>query len=117
VIYGDGEQSRDFTFISDCVQANLLACHSPEANFSREPVGTQAFNIACGSRVTINQLYKELTTLLNTEILPHYTDPRPGDVRHSLADIQQAKDRLTYQPQFPIREGLQKTVIHYSNSA
>ncbi len=105
-IYGDGEQSRDFTFIEDCIQANLLAC---TASLNEKRV----FNIACGSRVTLNQLYRELAGLLKTKIHPTYTDPRPGDVKHSLADIQLATDLLNYQPRFSIRQGLEKTVAHY----
>ena len=109
-IYGDGEQSRDFTFFDDCVQANLLACKAA-------PLEQEVINIACGNQVTINQLYKELASLLKTEISPDYTDPRPGDVRHSLADIRQAKDLLNYQPRFTIQEGLQRTVMHYQPSS
>jgi len=109
-IYGDGEQSRDFTFIDDCVQANLLGCRAATL---KEGI----FNIACGNQVTINQLYKELAGLIETEISPDYTDPRPGDVRHSLADIHQAKTLLNYQPRFAIQEGLQRTVMHYQPSS
>ena len=105
-IYGDGEQSRDFTFIEDCVQGNLLACKAA-------PLQDRIFNIACGSQVAINQLYKELTSLLKTEIPPNYTEPRPGDVRHSLADIHQAKDLLNYQPRVKLQEGLQQTLLYY----
>lgn len=107
-IYGDGEQSRDFTFIEDCVQANLLAC---KAATLKEGI----FNIACGNQVTINQLYKELASLLETDLSPDYTDPRPGDVRHSLADIHQAKTLLNYQPRSTIQEGLQKTLLYYQS--
>ncbi len=105
-IYGDGEQSRDFTFIEDCIQANLLACEAATGE-------KRVFNIACGSRVTLNQLYNELASLLRTEISPIYTVSRPGDVKHSLADIQQAKDLLGYQPRFTTKEGLRKTLSYY----
>ena len=109
-IYGDGEQSRDFTFIEDCIQGNLLACKAA-------PMQDRIFNIACGKQITINQLFKELAGLLKTELSPNYTAPRPGDVRHSLADIHQAKTFLNYQPRFTIQEGLQRTVMHYQPSS
>ncbi len=117
VIYGDGEQSRDFTFIDDCVQANLLAC---QAQFDRgfsmpniDQIGKWIMNIAYGHRVTLNQLYRELCSLLNSNVAPCYAEPRPGEVRHSLADIQRAKNLLNYQPRVSIQEGLRKTLMHY----
>jgi nucleoside-diphosphate-sugar epimerase len=119
VIYGDGEQSRDFTFIDDCVQANLLACQAQYERESsapnRDQTGKWVMNIAYGHRVTLNQLYRELSGLLHTSIAPHYGQPRPGEVRHSQADIQQAKNLLNYQPRVSIQEGLKKTLAHYQS--
>jgi len=102
-IYGDGEQSRDFTFIDNVVEANLQACKTK---------GTpgEVFNIACGKKVTINELVERLNKILQTRIEPAYQSPRKGDVRHSLADISQARKTLRYSPEIGFDEGLEKTV-------
>lgn len=102
-IYGDGKQSRDFTFIDDCVRANLLACRSKHA------VG-EAMNIGCGDRTTINALYGELSRLLHVTAQPEYVDPRPGDVKHSLADLTRAHALLGYKPKVNIKTGLKRVV-------
>jgi nucleoside-diphosphate-sugar epimerase len=100
VIYGDGEQSRDFTYIDNAVEANLLACQS-------EKVGRgEVINIACGKRYTLNELVGELNAILGTNIEPVYTDPQPGDVKHSLADISKAKELLGYEVKVDFKEGL-----------
>lgn len=91
VIHGDGEQSRDFTFVADVVQANLLAAAAPG-------VSGKVYNIACGRRTSLLELVQHLNSLLGTDIQPEHTDPRPGDVRHSLADIGEARNDLEYQP-------------------
>jgi len=85
VIYGDGTQSRDFTYIENVVQANLLACKASDAP-------GHVFNIACGERITLNELAAELKELTNGKVNPVHGDPRPGDIKHSLADISGAKD-------------------------
>jgi len=103
-IYGDGEQSRDFTHIDNVVHANLNACHA-----SREALG-EALNIAYGTRTTINQLYSQLCELTGKKIAPRYLPARAGDVRHSLADIQKAKDLLGYNHPVSITAGLKKTL-------
>ena len=108
VIYGDGEQSRDFTYIDNAVQANILAA---EGNTTGE-----AFNVGCGGRVSINQLVEQLNELLGTDIEPQYDPPRPGDVRHSHADISKAEVSLEYEPTVDFKEGLERTVNHYKNS-
>ena len=112
IIYGDGEQTRDFTYVSDCVQANLKACHT-------QGIGGGVFNIAAGKRISINQLYRELVNLLGKEIEPIYAGPRQGDIRHSLADITMAEAKMRYSPQHDIRAGLEKSVQwyreHFSN--
>ncbi len=105
-IYGDGEQTRDFTFVSDCIQANWKACHA-------QGIAGGVFNIATGKRIAINQLYRELVKLLGKETSPIYTSPRPGDIRHSLADITMAKAKMGYSPRFTIEAGLKKSLPWY----
>lgn len=102
VIYGDGEQSRDFTYVQNVVEANIRAA---EADVSGE-----VFNIACGQRVTINDLVATLNDLLDTSIDPIYDDPRPGDVRHSMADVSKARSLLDYEPTVGFEDGLERTV-------
>ena len=102
-IYGDGEQSRDFTFIDNVVEANLKACKAKKASGG-------VFNIACGKSVTINELVKRLNKILQTRIKPTYQSPRKGDVRYSLADISQARKTLYYSPEIGFDAGLEKTV-------
>jgi nucleoside-diphosphate-sugar epimerase len=102
-IHGDGEQSRDFTYIDDCVQANLLACTTPG-------VDGEVFNIAYGARTTVNQIYHGICKLLGRTIAPNYAPPRAGDVLHTLADLTKARERLGYRPQTDINSGLDKTV-------
>jgi UDP-glucose 4-epimerase len=102
LIYGDGEQSRDFTYVSNVVSANLLATTSK----TKEGV----FNIACGKRITVNELVTDLNRIMDTEIKPLYTDPRPGDVRHSQADISKAEKALSYRVEIDFEEGLKQTV-------
>jgi len=107
-IYGDGGQSRDFTFVENVVEANILATESNEG------IG-QTFNIACGQRVTINELAKNIAKILNTDVKPIHVEPRAGDVRHSLADISKAQNLLGYEPQVGFEEGLSRTVQWYKN--
>jgi nucleoside-diphosphate-sugar epimerase len=105
VIFGDGEQSRDFTYIDNAVQANILAAEGD--------VTGEAFNVACGGRVTINELVDRLNELLETDIDPIYDDPRPGDVPHSMADISKAEELLGYEPDVDFEEGLRQTIDFY----
>jgi nucleoside-diphosphate-sugar epimerase len=102
IIFGDGEQSRDFTYIENVVNANILACKA--ANVSGE-----LFNIACGERISVNQLFKSLQEILNSNTPARYEDPRPGDIKHSLADIKKAEDLLNYKIEVNIHEGLRRT--------
>ncbi len=104
IIFGDGEQSRDFTYIENVINANLLACKAPV-----EAAGN-VVNIACGERITLNELVVELNKLLDKNITPKHGDPRPGDIKHSLADIGLAKKLIGYQPIVKIPEGLKHTV-------
>ncbi len=107
IIYGDGEQSRDFTYIGNVVQANLKVCLSGEEAYG------EVFNIACGDRITINSLYRKLCSLLGREIDPEYAPPRPGDVRHSNADTGKAERLLKYKPEIGFEKGLELTVDWY----
>ncbi|NHN40962.1 SDR family oxidoreductase [Halorubellus sp. JP-L1] len=107
VIYGDGEQSRDFTFVENVIQANILAAEGD--------VSGEMFNAACGGRVTINELVETLNNLLGTDIEPEYDDPRPGDVRHSHADISKARELLGYEPTVDFSEGLERTISFYQD--
>jgi UDP-N-acetylglucosamine/UDP-N-acetylgalactosamine 4-epimerase len=102
-IYGDGCQSRDFTFVTNIVQANLLACLSPEA------VGN-VFNIACGKCYTLLDLVGKLAVIMGKEPKVHFTAPRPGSVSHSQANISRARRKLGYEPQIDLVSGLEQTV-------
>jgi nucleoside-diphosphate-sugar epimerase len=103
VVYGDGEQSRDFTYVSNVVDANLDAARAPGLSGA-------VFNIGCGSRITINALVAILLEIMKTDLGPSYEKERPGDVRHSFADITLAEKALRYNPQVQIEEGLVRTV-------
>lgn len=106
VIYGDGEQSRDFTYIDNVVQANLLACSAPEAP-------GQVMNIACGDRYSLNTLLQLLAETMGKEVRPIYETERPGDVKHSLASIARAQKILGFSPAINFREGLKRTVAWF----
>lgn len=106
VIYGDGEQSRDFCYIDNVVEANLLAARA-------ERVNGEAVNIACGEHVSLNEIVRRLNTALGTSLTPEYLPMRPGDVRHSLADISAAEHLLKYVPRVLFAEGLSRSVAHY----
>lgn len=103
VIYGDGLQSRDFTYVANVVEANLLALEAEE-------VAGQIFNIACGTRYNLLELVRALVSILGTEVEPLHAPPRVGEVRHSQADITRAARMLGYQVRVKLEEGLQRTV-------
>jgi len=103
VIYGDGEQSRDFTYVSNVVEANLLAYES-------EGVAGQIINVACGASFNLNQLAAMLNQIMGTNVKPKYAPPKPGDVRQSLAEITKAQQLLGYHPEVDFRQGLRLTV-------
>jgi nucleoside-diphosphate-sugar epimerase len=103
VVFGDGEQSRDFTFVEDVVRANLLACEAPPEACGR------AYNIAAGRRTTLKQLLAILFELSGRRAEPIHEPPRPADVRHSLASIEAAARELGYRPEVDLREGLRRT--------
>jgi UDP-glucose 4-epimerase len=104
-IFGDGKQSRDFTFVDNVVQANLMACESDLKELSG-----QVINIAAGKRVTIDDLVQQINRCLGSDIMPIYADPRPGDVKHSLANIGKAQQLLNYKVRVDFVEGLQTLV-------
>ncbi len=105
-IHGDGLQSRDFTFVEDVLQANLLAADAPG-------VSGRVYNVACGRRTTLLDLVMRINEMLGTDIPPIHTEPRAGDVKHSQADISAAQNDLGYCPRFGIEEGLQRCYEHY----
>jgi nucleoside-diphosphate-sugar epimerase len=104
VIFGDGRQSRDFTYIDNVVQANLLACEA-----GKESSG-EAFNIALGSRVTLLELLEQMASLRGKGVAPRFEPARKGDVRDSLADIRKARRLLGYRPGVSLEEGLRNTL-------
>jgi len=107
-IYGDGEQSRDFTYIDNVVEANLLACKAPA-----ERAAGQVFNIATGGRVTLNEMFTLLQGLTSYKVEPEYGPERGGDIKHSLADISKAETALGYKTVVNFEEGLHRTVEWY----
>ena len=110
VIYGDGEQSRDFTYIENVVAANLSAANAPGAS-------GKVINVANGERITLNQLLAELKELTGKQdVTAEYLEPRVGDVRHSLADNTMARELLGYEVKVGLREGLQHTIDWWKNS-
>lgn len=106
-IHGDGEQSRDFTYIENVIDANLKACVAESEAWG------QVYNIACGDRVTINLLYQKLCKLLGKEVGLIHGPPRAGDVKHSSADIKKATEKLNYRPLFGFEKGLELTIDWY----
>jgi UDP-glucose 4-epimerase len=108
VIYGDGLQSRDFTYISNVVEANLLATTAPNA-------AGQVFNVACGTRSTLLDLIGALNRILDLQIEPIFEPPRTGDVKHSQADISRAQAQLEYKVEVDFTEGLRQTVAWYDS--
>lgn len=107
-VHGDGEQSRDFTFVENAVQANLLAC-------AAEGVSGQVFNVGTGERCSLNDVLRVLATLAGRSLDPEYIAPRSGDVRHSLADIERARRLLGYDPKVHFDEGLRETLSWFKS--
>jgi nucleoside-diphosphate-sugar epimerase len=106
IVFGDGEQSRDFIFVEDILQANLLA-------MSKDHLYGEVVNIGSGNGLSLNRLLTLLCEILGTEIKALYQEPRPGDVRHSLGDIGKANQLLGYTPKVEIRAGLEKTIAYF----
>lgn len=109
-INGDGETSRDFTYIDNVIEANLKACLS-----SKEASG-KAYNVAFGGRDTLNSLYRKLNELLNKNIPANYGPERAGDIKHSNASIESAKKMLEYNPEYSMDQGLELTIEWYKNN-
>jgi len=107
-IFGDGEQSRDFTYIDNVVEANLLACRAPA-----EWAAGRVFNVATGRQVTLNETFQLLQGMTGFAGSVNYADERRGDIKHSLADNSRAKDALRYEAKVSFEEGLRKTVEWY----
>ncbi len=110
-IFGDGEQSRDFTYIDNAVEANLLACQAPA-----DQVAGKVFNVATGRRVTLNETLQILKALTSYNGSAIYAEERGGDIKHSLADISLAEKHLGYKPKVNFEDGLRRTVDWYRNS-
>jgi UDP-N-acetylglucosamine 4-epimerase len=106
IVYGDGGQSRDFIYIDDVIQANFLACTFPHAE-------GKTFNIGCGRQVSINELLNELKAILHSDAAAIYKDARPGDIRHSWADISFARKFLDFEPAFSFHDALLQTASWY----
>jgi nucleoside-diphosphate-sugar epimerase len=106
VIYGDGTQSRDFTYVDNAVQANLLACEAPNAS-------GKVFNVGTGQRISLNDIVENLGKISGKRLAPRYDPPRDGDIRDSQADITLARDYLGYEPQVQFAEGLDRTFEWY----
>jgi UDP-glucose 4-epimerase len=105
IIFGDGEQSRDFIYVKHVVTANILSCESDE---------TGIFNIACGKKITINDLVTYINEILDKDIKSEHVDPKPGDIKHSLADISKARN-FGYDPKAEFKAELSKVVEWFSN--
>ncbi|MFO8052476.1 MAG: SDR family oxidoreductase [Candidatus Omnitrophota bacterium] len=108
-IYGDGQQERDFTYIDNVVDANILA-------LSKDGLGGEVFNVAAGRPYSVNQLFKIIQKLTAKNIEPTYSEPRPGDVRKTYADITKAKEKLGWQSKVNFKQGLEKTVNWFRDS-
>jgi len=106
IVFGDGEQTRDFTFVDNAVQANLLACEAPN-------VSGKVFNVGVGGRVSLNDVLRELGRITGKTLEAKYDPPRDGDIRDSQADISQAREFLGYAPQVTFEEGLGRTFEWY----
>jgi UDP-glucose 4-epimerase len=105
VVFGDGRQSRDFTYVANAVSANLLASSAP----ARRASG-QVFNVGCGRSVSLRDVIAQLNRALGTRLVPRFTAARPGDVRHSRADIRKARRLIGYRVRVSLAEGLGRTI-------
>lgn len=108
-INGDGEQTRDFTYIENAVQANIRGFFAPKK------ASNEVYNIACGERISVNYLWQALSNASSKTIQPIYGPPRQGDVRDSLANISKSKNLLSYEPKFTVGEGLKITWDYFKN--
>jgi UDP-glucose 4-epimerase len=109
-VYGDGEQTRDFSYVDNVVHANMLAAQARELR-------GRTINVACGERVSVNDVIRRVNELLGKNVKPNYVDRRTGDVLHSLADIRLAKELIGYEPQVMFDEGLRRAIDYYASIA
>jgi nucleoside-diphosphate-sugar epimerase len=109
VIFGDGEQTRDFTYVANAVRANMLACEAP-----REAVG-EVFNVGCGARISLNELWRQIASLVGTKARAQHEPSRGGDVRDSLASIERSRRTLGYEPLIGVEEGLRRTLESFTD--
>ncbi|PYU64354.1 MAG: LPS biosynthesis protein WbpP [Acidobacteria bacterium] len=109
LVFGDGEQTRDFTYVDNAVQANLLACEAPHAS-------GKVFNVGVGGRVSLNEVLRELAKITGKTLAAKYEPPRDGDIRDSQADISQARETLGYDPPVSFEEGLARTFEWYRST-
>jgi nucleoside-diphosphate-sugar epimerase len=109
IIYGDGEQTRDFTYVANVVDGALRACEAPGAS-------GEVINVATGGRISLNDLFRTMRALVGGTVEPTYAKVRPGDVRDSQADIDKARRLLGYEPTVSFEEGLRRTVAWYQTS-
>jgi nucleoside-diphosphate-sugar epimerase len=109
-IYGDGEQSRDFTYVDNVLDGITLGLGTPGN-------GGQAFNLATGHGVTLNELFRQLAEIIGSDVQAIYEAGRPGEVRHSQADITRAREALGFEPAISLEEGLARTVESFQRKA
>jgi len=109
LVFGDGEQTRDFTYVDNAVQANLLACEAPNAS-------GKVFNVGVGGRVSLNEVLRELAKITGKTLPAKYEPPRDGDIRDSQADISEARETLGYDPQVSFEQGLARTFEWYRST-
>jgi UDP-glucose 4-epimerase len=109
LVFGDGEQTRDFTYVDNAVQANVLACEAPN-------VSGKVFNVGCATRTSLNEVLRALGKITGKTLETKYESPREGDIRDSLADISLAKEFLGYDPQVSFEDGLARTFDWYRES-
>ena len=108
-IYGDGEQTRDFTYVADVVSGVLKACDAPDAS-------GEVINVATGGRISLNRLYETMRAIVGSQVKPVSAAPRAGDVRDSQADISKARRLLGFEPAVSLEDGLRRTVEWYRTS-
>ena len=106
IIFGDGLQTRDFTYVDNVVDANILAAEA-------EGAGGKAFNIACGGNISVLALFHAIKEALGGDVEPRFEPPRLGDVKHSMADISLAREILSYEPKVNFEEGIRRTMKCY----
>lgn len=105
IIFGDGEQTRDFIFVEDVVKASISA--------AEQDVNGEAINIACGKNISVNKLADKLIAVLGKELKPSYTEPQPGDIKYSVADISKCQELLGFKPKWGLEEGLLRTIAYF----